>query len=91
MKKTEAMHTNNPGWNRATAIVTGCDKLNVRSQASADSKVLTVISSGDTVTIVDRGYGDWTAVRIGNINGYVMSKYITITGVDPNGQYTGDS
>ena len=52
-----------------------CSTLNLRSQASKDSKALQTLSKGDEVTILDTT-GDWYKVTYGKYTGYVMKKYI---------------
>ncbi|MBR1685287.1 MAG: peptidoglycan-binding protein [Clostridia bacterium] len=53
-----------------------CSTLNLRSQASKDSKALQTLSKGDEVTILSTS-GDWYKVTYGKYTGYVMKKYIS--------------
>ncbi len=53
--------------------------LNMRSSASTDAKVLTVLHQGDKVTIKSTS-GSWYKVSCNGKTGYVAKKYITISG-----------
>ena len=52
--------------------------LNMRKNASADSKVVGVLREGDNVTIQSTS-GGWYKVSKGSKTGYVAKKYIKIT------------
>ena len=52
--------------------------LNIRKTASADSKVVGVLRSGDKVTIKGTS-GGWYKISSGSKTGYVAKKYIRIT------------
>lgn len=62
-------------------VVADCGKLNVRHEPTSDSKVITTISSGTEVEIIDNGestdefYKICTAV---GVEGFCMRKFINI-------------
>ena len=59
----------------STAKVTA-NALNVRTGASTSNKVLSVITKGDSVTVLSKS-GSWAKVRLANgTEGYVSTKYI---------------
>lgn len=62
-----------------TGIVSNCDKLNVRKEASDKADVLTVIKK-DTNVVIDKDESPrgWYKVSVNNISGYCMKKYISI-------------
>ncbi|MBR0081254.1 MAG: SH3 domain-containing protein [Clostridia bacterium] len=49
--------------------------VNVRAEASSDSKLLGTIQKGVTVTILGT-YGSWTKIQYGTGTAYVFSKYV---------------
>ena len=53
--------------------------LNVRSKASADSSVVTVLHQGDKVTIKGTS-GSWYKVSVNGKTGYVAKKYVNTSG-----------
>lgn len=55
------------------------DALVLRKSNSKESKALQTLSRGDTMDILSKS-GDWYKVRYGKYTGYVMSKYVTVTG-----------
>lgn len=79
-KRTERTSLNSPGENKPIrGIVTDCERLNVRTEPSMNGKIITSLSKGAPVTIIDKGFGEWTKIDIGSKEeAYVMSKYITI-------------
>ena len=58
-------------------VVSKVDRLNVRSQASIDSAVLTKLSAGDQATMI-ADHGQWAEISVNQINGFVSKEYITI-------------
>lgn len=68
-KKVEAIEV--------TATVVNCEKLNVRTGPLKTSDSVGILTKGDMVKIIDRGYGDWIKILYNNQPRYVMSKYIT--------------
>lgn len=65
------------GCARADAVVVTAERLNIRSEATADSRAVTVVSAGETLKYVCEA-GDWIMVSIGSKTGYVMKKYVDI-------------
>ncbi len=59
-----------------TGTVKVSDSLNVRESASTTAKVLTSLTNGTVVTILDSSNG-WYKIKFGNITGWVKSDYIT--------------
>ncbi|WP_227396762.1 SH3 domain-containing protein [Jeotgalibacillus aurantiacus] len=51
------------------------DRLNVRSDASAEGAVIGTLNSGDQVNVLDEQYG-WLEVETGSISGWVSSSYV---------------
>lgn len=54
------------------------DRLNVRSQATIDSAVLTQLSAGDQATIIST-QGKWVEITFNQVKGFVTEEYITIS------------
>ena len=65
------------GCARADAVVVTAERLNIRSEATADSRAVTVVSAGETLKYVCEA-DDWIMVSIGSKTGYVMKKYVDI-------------
>ena len=65
------------GCARADAVVVTAERLNIRSEATVDSRAVTVVSAGETLKYVCES-GDWIMVSIGSKTGYVMKKYVDI-------------
>lgn len=61
----------------STGTVTA-SSLNMRKSASADSKVIKVLKSGNEVTILSSS-GSWYKVKSGSNTGYVAKKYIKVS------------
>lgn len=61
-------------------VVTKCRRLNVREEPNKDSKILTAIDIGKSVTIYsDESTDGWYRVSIeDNVKGYCMKEYISI-------------
>lgn len=58
-------------------IVSGCERLNVRTAPSKDSDVATIIDKDKEVTIdPDNSSTEWYAISVDGVNGFVMSKFI---------------
>ncbi len=63
-------------------FVSGCNKLNVRSNPWIDAEVLTVIDENDEVSVFryECEPADFYQVRTKNdVEGYCMKKYITLS------------
>ncbi|QBP40814.1 SH3 domain-containing protein [Paenisporosarcina antarctica] len=58
-------------------IISKVNGLNVRSQASIDSAVLTQLSAGDQATLL-ADYGQWVEISTNQVKGYVAKDFITI-------------
>ena len=56
-------------------IVSQVDRLNIRSQPSLSSSVLSQLSAGEEATIVQTN-GEWTEISANGINGWVSNQYI---------------
>lgn len=54
------------------------DRLNVRSQASIDSAVLTQLSAGDQATVISI-QGKWVEITFNQVKGFVAEEYITVS------------
>lgn len=70
--------------NQATVALPGVnDVAPLRYTANENGKILTGIPNGSVVTVLTMG-DNWTLVRFGDINGYLPTGYLTLTG-----EYTG--
>lgn len=54
------------------------DTLNVRKQANTQSTVLTKLSTGTKVTILDSSLSNWYKVSVNNVTGYASKSYIKL-------------
>lgn len=54
------------------------DRLNVRSQATIESAVLTQLSAGDQATVISK-QGKWVEISFNQVQGFVTNEYITIS------------
>lgn len=52
------------------------DRLNLRSEPSADAVSLGKFYNGAAVRLMDEPIGDWVKVRIGGLDGYMMRAYL---------------
>lgn len=59
------------------------DRLNVRSQASIESAVLTQLSAGDQATVIST-QGKWIEITFNQVKGFVTEEYITISNKEDN-------
>lgn len=70
--ETESILTN------IKAIVTDCERLNVRSNPDINSDVLKIINNGDKLDIIDLNENsEFYKILIDNVEGYCMKKFIT--------------
>lgn len=58
------------------AIVKGATKVNMRSAASKDASVITVIPENTSVLIIDDTNEYWYLIEFNGSSGYMMSKYL---------------
>ena len=54
------------------------ETLNLRSEASTSSSVITLLNANEKVDIISEE-GDWYKVKYGNKEGYVSKEYIKVT------------
>lgn len=67
----------NPPTNPLEAKVKGCKKLNFRKTAEVSAKnIIDTIPEGTTITVLDKGYGEWALVSYKDKNGYVMNQFL---------------
>lgn len=60
-----------------TGIVSGCERLNVRTAPTKDSAVATIIDKDKEVIIdTNNSSTEWYAISVDGISGFVMSKFI---------------
>ncbi len=71
---TQGTQTSQTGW-IVTTITGGA---NVRQTPSASGMFVNTLAPGTQVTITGTS-GDWTYVRWNNVEGYVLSRYVTTT------------
>lgn len=55
------------------------ETANLRETATSDSKILELLSMGDTVEVVEKS-GDWYKVKFKGISGYLRQDLITVNG-----------
>lgn len=65
------------GYARADAVVVATERLNVRSEATADSRSVAIVSAGETLKYVCETDG-WILIKAGDKIGYVTKKYVSI-------------
>lgn len=53
----------------------GTKRVNIRQKPTTSSKVLTTLSVGEPITVLDQT-GKWFKVKYGNISGFVFWKYV---------------
>lgn|GEM_PF-135223 len=61
----------------ADAVSVTAERLNVRTEASADSKAVTVVRRGETLRYVCEA-GEWIEVVANGKTGYVMKQYVSV-------------
>ena len=79
-----------PVWNPTAApsgggnalVVTGGGSLNLRNGAATNAQVIASIPDGSRVTLVQQGSA-WSSVIYNGQAGYVMTKYLAVTGFAP--------
>lgn len=62
-------------------VTTDGGSVNLRSEASTDSTVLTYLEDGTVVETLGTD-GDWTQVSVDGYTGYIMSTYLTVESSD---------
>lgn len=65
------------GYAQADAVVVTAERLNIRSEATADSRSVAVVSAGETLKYICETDG-WILIKSGDKTGYVMKKYVSI-------------
>ena len=50
-------------------------RLNVRKSQSTSSTIMAYLPAGETCLVLEKG-DEWTKVRVGDTNGYLMNKYL---------------
>lgn len=65
----------------AITLKVTADTLNLREKASTSSDILTLLSKGDTLELVEED-GDWYKVKIDEYTGYVSKEYAKKVGTD---------
>ena len=69
--------------------VTTTDGLNVRSEANTESSVLTTLSYGTQVDVIDtNAAGTWHQITYNGVTGYVIGDYLQVTEAKVYGQVT---
>jgi N-acetylmuramoyl-L-alanine amidase len=66
-------------------VVSKVDNLNVRSQSTLDSAVLTQLSAGDQATFIS-DQGKWVEISFNQVIGFVTKEYITISNEETTSQ-----
>lgn len=61
-----------------TIIYITAEKLNVRSGAGLQYSILTELSNGDIITVLENSSSEWIKIKVAknNIEGYVYGKYL---------------
>lgn len=65
------------GCAQADAVVVTVERLNIRSEATTDSRAVAVVSAGETLKYVCETDG-WILIKTGEKTGYVAKKYVSI-------------
>ncbi|MDO5300788.1 MAG: SH3 domain-containing protein, partial [Clostridia bacterium] len=70
---------------------TNTAQVNVRKEAKQSSSVLKTLESGTIIWVMERGEGDeqsaWCKVRAGNVEGYMMARFIDLMGANEEAAY----
>lgn len=53
-----------------------CDRLNVRAYPGIDADIKCIMNSGDKLEVTDDRRSDWLGVKVDDVNGFVMSKFV---------------
>lgn len=63
-----------------SGVVVGCEFLNVRKSSAKDSEVLTIIKSGDKITVdVNLSTNDFYKIHTSSgVDGFCMKKFIEV-------------
>lgn len=72
----EALKTVQPQQPQGT--IRANDWVNMRSAPSKEARIETKLYEGDTVSILGETSGRWSYVKRGDINGYVLSKFLVV-------------
>lgn len=64
---------------RRIATITSSRRLNLRSEASTSSRVITTIASGTRVLVLDETVSGWVKVQYKNEVGFISADYASIT------------
>jgi len=77
------------GTGEMEAIVkTASTSLNMREEASTSSRVLMSLPRGESIVVTGRG-DEWSAVRVGNLHGYVKTMYLSFPADENAGTVSG--
>jgi hypothetical protein len=69
-----------PAWSQTASATVAADSANVRDKASMGGSVVSVVSKGDQVEILEKS-GTWYRVRLkSGQEGFVPAAYLTVTG-----------
>ena len=68
--------TNNTKYSKGK-VVNVNTRVNVRSQATTNSAVITMLKNGQTFDVVAK-IGEWYQIKTGNKYGYIYGKYVSI-------------
>ena len=66
-----------PAGALADAVTVTAERLNVRTEASAQSKSVAVVSKDETLQFVSAS-GDWIRVMANGKSGYVLKSYVSL-------------
>lgn len=75
---TNMVITQTPEEATKTGTVKVNDGLNVRASASTTADVITSLSNGTTVYILDDATSGWYKIKVGSTTGWVKSDFITV-------------
>jgi hypothetical protein len=64
------------------ASVTG-DRVNLRAAASVDSRIVTTLTRGTTVTVLERT-DTWTQISVGEKKGFIRTSFLSFTDAAPS-------
>lgn len=66
-----------------TTTKTTTVNVNLRGEPSLTADIVTVLKKGTPVTVTSNTSGDFTAVTIGDVDGWVATRYLTADAPDP--------
>jgi mannosyl-glycoprotein endo-beta-N-acetylglucosaminidase len=70
-------NSNFSAGDRAVVSGTNGDGVRLRSSGSSDAAVISVLSEGTSVSVIDGSTGDWVAISVSGTSGFVHMDYLS--------------